>query len=161
MTTIISASTRPSDSTHQIAFWFQDLLNEMGIPNQITTPADYDLPHDGAKDSKWTTTVIDSDNFILVTPEYNHSFPGKLKTLLDAEFDAYANKKILICGVSSGTFGGARVVIALLPVLHKLGLDIFPTDIFTPMVKELLSDEAQKTQWMERTRTILSKFYNK
>jgi NAD(P)H-dependent FMN reductase len=160
MTTIISASTRPSDSTHKIAFLFQDMLNKMNIKNQIVTPSDYDFLFDGAKDPKWTEAINSTDHFILVTPEYNHSFPGKLKTMLDAEFDAYANKKIIVCGISSGTFGGARGVISLLPVLHKLGFDIFSTDIFTPNVKEILEDETKKNEWMERTNAILTKYYN-
>jgi NAD(P)H-dependent FMN reductase len=160
MTTIISASTRPSDSTHRIAFLFQDLLTKMNIKSQIVTPSDYDFPFDGAKDPKWTETINNTDHLILVTSEYNHSFPGKLKTLLDAEFDAYDNKKIIVCGISSGVFGGARGVISLLPVLHKLGFNIFSTDIFTPMVKEILEDETKKSEWLERTETILTKYYN-
>ena len=158
MTTIISASTRPTDSTHNVSFLIQKILEDLKIQNQIVTPADFDLPFDGAKDPKWTEIVDSTKHFIIVTPEYNHSFPGKLKTLIDAEYEAYNGKKIIVCGVSSGDFGGARVIISLLPILHKIGFDIFATDIFTPNVKEMLGDETKKAEWVARTTEILTKF---
>jgi len=34
----------------------------------------------------------------------------------------YIHKAVGICGVSAGTFGGARVIEALLPVMRELGL---------------------------------------
>ncbi len=159
MTTIISASTRPTDSTHNISFLCQQILEGLKISNQIVTPSDFDLPFDGAKDLRWTKIINSTDHFIVVTPEYNHSFPGKLKTLIDAEYEAYNGKKIIVCAVSSGDFGGARVVIALLPVLHKIGFDIFATDIFTPNVKDMLGDESKKAEWVTRTTEILTKFH--
>lgn len=158
MTTIISASTRPTDSTHSVSFLIQKILVDLEVKNQIVSPVDFDLPFDGAKDSKWTDIINSTDHFVIVTPEYNHSFPGKLKTLIDAEYEAYSGKKIIICGVSSGSFGGARGVISLLPVLHKIGFDIFSTDIFTPNVKEMLEDQIKKTEWVDRTTEVLTKF---
>jgi len=51
-----------------------------------------------------------ADGFIIVSPEYNHGYPGELKMMLDMLFWAYAKKPVGICGVSSGPWGGARVV---------------------------------------------------
>ena len=46
------------------------------------------LPVDDAgeaiKDPKFSTTVSSADGLILVVPEYNHSFPGLLKHVLDS-----------------------------------------------------------------------------
>jgi NAD(P)H-dependent FMN reductase len=42
--------------------------------------------------------------------EYNHSYPGELKMLLDMLFSQYAHKPVGICGVSSGAWGGTRMV---------------------------------------------------
>jgi NAD(P)H-dependent FMN reductase len=51
-----------------------------------------------------------ADGFIIVSPEYNHSYPGELKMLLDMLFSQYAHKPVGICGVSSGAWGGTRMV---------------------------------------------------
>jgi NAD(P)H-dependent FMN reductase len=59
---------------------------------------------------------------ILVVPEYNHSFPGLLKNVLDTNLKEYIHKAVGVCGVSADPFGGERMIESLLPVLRKLGL---------------------------------------
>ena len=59
---------------------------------------------------------------VIVTPEYNHSFPGLLKHVLDSCLKEYIHKPAGIVGVSAGPFGGVRVIQDFLPVLRELGL---------------------------------------
>ena len=54
--------------------------------------------------------IVKADGFIIVSPEYNHSFPGELKLLLDMFFKEYAKKPVGFCGVSAGNLGGSRAV---------------------------------------------------
>lgn len=51
-----------------------------------------------------------ADGFIIVSPKYNHGYPGELKMLLDMLFAEFAHKPVGICGVSSVHWGGARMV---------------------------------------------------
>ena len=74
------------------------------------------------KDSQFSATCARADGFILVVPEYNHSFPGLLKHVLDTNLKEYIHKAVGVCGVSAGPFGGARMIQSLLPVLRELGL---------------------------------------
>src|SRR5439155_5927053 len=74
------------------------------------------------KDCGFSALVEKSDALILVVPEYNHSFPGLLKHVLDTNLKEYIHKAAGICGVSAGPFGGARMIENLLPVLRELGL---------------------------------------
>ena len=74
------------------------------------------------KDPKFSATIARCDGLIIVTPEYNHGYPGLLKHALDMNLKEYIHKAVGICGVSSGLFGGARVIEALLPVMRELGL---------------------------------------
>ena len=74
------------------------------------------------KDPAFSATVERCDGLIIVTPEYNHSFPGLLKHALDMNLKEYIHKAVGICGVSAGAFGGARVIEQLLPVMRELGL---------------------------------------
>ena len=82
------------------------------------------------KDSHFAATVERADGLILVVPEYNHSFPGLLKHVLDTNLKEYIHKAVGVCGVSAGPFGGARMIQSLLPVLRELGLMMIFTDVY-------------------------------
>lgn len=58
----------------------------------------------------WHNLALKSHGFIIVSPEYNHGYPGELKILLDGLYTEYNRKPVGICGVSSGFLGGARMV---------------------------------------------------
>lgn len=53
--------------------------------------------------------VLAADCIIIVTPEYNHSYPGVLKNLLDHLYPEYEDKPFAYVTVSGGPFGGVRV----------------------------------------------------
>jgi NAD(P)H-dependent FMN reductase len=69
-----------------------------------------------------------ADGIYIVTPEYNHSFPGELKMLLDMELGNYKHKAVGMSAISSGPWGGTRVIESLLSILRKVGLVIADTD---------------------------------
>ena len=60
--------------------------------------------------SKLAQKASRADGFIIVSPEYNHGYPGVLKMLLDMLYSQYAHKPVGICGVFSGAWGGTRMV---------------------------------------------------
>jgi NAD(P)H-dependent FMN reductase len=74
------------------------------------------------KDAKFSATIERADGIVIVTPEYNHGYPGMLKHVLDSILKEYIHKAVGLCGVSAGGFGGVRVIENLLPVLRELGL---------------------------------------
>src|SRR4029453_792288 len=74
------------------------------------------------KDSAFSETTMRADALIIVAPEYNHAYPGLLKTVLDSNLKEYIHKAVGICGVSAGPFGGTRVVENMLPVMRELGM---------------------------------------
>ncbi len=71
---------------------------------------------------EYAEKVSKSDAIIIVAPEYNHSFPGELKVLLDSIYDEYYRKPVGICSVSSGVQGGRCVIDALRPIVVTLGM---------------------------------------
>src|SRR4029077_8646544 len=81
------------------------------------------------KDAAFSATVERCDGLILVTPEYNHGYPGLLKHALNMNLKEYIHKAVVICGVSAGPFGGARVIENLAPVMRELGLVIIFEDV--------------------------------
>src|SRR5258705_3488039 len=74
------------------------------------------------KDSQFSAKVARADGLILVVPEYNHSFPGLLKHVLDTNLKEYIHKAVGVCGVSAGPFGGARMIQSFLPVVRERGI---------------------------------------
>ncbi|HEY4271427.1 MAG TPA: NAD(P)H-dependent oxidoreductase [Candidatus Udaeobacter sp.] len=93
-------------------------------------PIRMDDAGEALKDSKFSATVTRADGLILVVPEYNHSFPGLLKHVLDTNLKEYIHKAVGVCGVSAGPFGGARMIQSLLPVLRELGLVTIFWDVY-------------------------------
>ena len=85
-------------------------------------PIRVDDAGEALRDSHFSATVARADGLILVVPEYNHSFPGLLKHVLDTNLKEYVHKAVGVCGVSAGPFGGARMIQSLVPVLRELGL---------------------------------------
>jgi NAD(P)H-dependent FMN reductase len=74
------------------------------------------------KDAGYAEKMTRADGLVIVTPEYNHGYPGLLKHALDMCLEEYIHKAVAVCGVSAGPFGGARVIENLLPVFRELGL---------------------------------------
>ena len=93
------------------------------------------------KDPKFSATIQRCDALIIVTPEYNHGYPGLLKHALDMNLEEYIHKAVGICGVSVGLFGGARVIEGLLPVMRELGLVTIFWDVNFGNVQNLFDDQ--------------------
>jgi NAD(P)H-dependent FMN reductase len=73
-----------------------------------------------AGDEPFRSQMATADAFVIIAPEYNHSFPGELKMLLDRQQGEFAHKPVGLVGVSAGDHGGIRGVEGLLPVLYTL-----------------------------------------
>ena len=110
----------------------------------LVDPTEFQFPHDGndpeAKDPRYGEIVQKADAFFIVTPEYNHSFPGTLKRMLDSEYDAYFHKPVALAGVSNGPWGGVRVCEALLPVCHRLGMVNILPELYFPKVQDIFDE---------------------
>ena len=93
-------------------------------------PIRVDDAGEALKDKQFCATVQRSDGLIIVAPEYNHSFPGLLKHVLDTNLTEYIHKAVGVCGVSAGPFGGARMIQSLLPILRELGMVTVFSDVY-------------------------------
>jgi NAD(P)H-dependent FMN reductase len=97
-------------------------LAEVDIP--LTLPAaspkfagdDYPRP---AAMREATRKLTDADAFVIVTPEYNHSFPASLKALIDWHFTQWTAKPVAFVSYG-GAAGGRHAVLHLENVLTEL-----------------------------------------
>jgi NAD(P)H-dependent FMN reductase len=124
---VILGTVRKGRASEGVAkFVLGEVQKREGVETEMIDIRDLNFPVDDAgeqiKDQKFSQTCQRADGFVIVTPEYNHGYPGLLKHVLDTNLKEYIHKAVGVCGVSAGGFGGVRAVQALLPVLRELGL---------------------------------------
>ena len=124
---LILGTARQGRESEKVAkLVFEQTKKRAGVETELIDVRQLPLKLDDAgeqiKDPKFSATIDRCDALIIVTPEYNHSFPGLLKHALDTNLKEYIHKAVGICGVSAGQFGGTRVIENLLPVMRELGL---------------------------------------
>lgn len=113
-------------SEHVARFVVQEMTKQEGVETELIDIRKIPLPitdeGEEIKDTDFSATIMRSDGMVIVTPEYNHGYPGMLKHALDTNLKEYIHKAVGICGVSAGSFGSTRVIQNLLPVMRELGL---------------------------------------
>ena len=123
---ILGTTRKGRMSAHAARFVFGQLQKREGISSELIDIAELNLPVDDAgeavKDPRFSAAMERADAIVIVSPEYNHSFPGMLKHVLDSCLKEYIHKAAGIVGVSAGIFGGARAIEHFQPVLRELGL---------------------------------------
>ena len=129
------------------------LVDQMGRRDEIKTRlfdvAAFDLPQrDYGQALKklfpdWRDAIVNADGLVIVTPEYNHGYPGSLKAVLDLLLREYIHKAVAFVGVSAGPWGGVRVIEAMVPMVRELGLAVTFSDLNFPFVQKTF-DEAGK-----------------
>lgn len=127
-------------------------------PNQFHFAGDGNDPE--GKDPRYSAIVERADAFFIVTPEYNHSFPGSLKRMLDSELALYNHKPVALAGASSGSWGGVRAVEQLCGAIRELGLVVMSWDVYFPHVQDIFDEEGRmKAEYSERYDKQLGKLY--
>lgn len=117
---------------------YADVETELIDIRALPMPMDDAGPE--AKIPELSATMQRADAYIIVTPEYNHTYPGLLKHMLDLNYKEYLHKAVGICAVSAGPFGGVRAVEALLPTLKAFGLSTIVSDLNFGNVKDLIEE---------------------
>lgn len=124
---VILGTSRKGRASENVArFVFGEVQKREDVETEFIDIRDLKPAIDDAgealKDAKFSEQMVRADGLVIVTPEYNHGYPGLLKHVLDTNLKEYIHKAVGICGVSAGGFGGTRVIQGLLPVLRELGL---------------------------------------
>jgi NAD(P)H-dependent FMN reductase len=147
---VLLGTNRKLRKSGHVAQW---LMSEMKKRPEIETRlfdvADFALPHDDygqeIKDRfpEWRDAITRADGLVIVTPEYNHGYPGSLKAVLDLLLREYVHKAVAFVGVSAGPWGGTRVIEAMVPMVRELGLAVCFTDLNFPKVEKLFDDDGK------------------
>ncbi len=142
---ILQGTTRQKRKSIYVSNLILKVGNELeGVTAVLVDPVEFNFPFDGNdeenKDPRYIKITAEADGFFIVTPEYNHGFPGSLKRMLDSELKNYIHKPVAFAGVSSGNWGGIRAVESLVNVVRELGMAATFTDVQFPDVNKIFDE---------------------
>src|SRR6266542_5751665 len=134
-------------SVHAAQLVTGELTGRAGVQTELIDIANLALPTDDAgesiKDPQFSEQMNRADALVIVTPEYNHGYPGLLKHVLDSCLKEYIHKAVGIVGVSAGPFGGSRVIQNLVPVMREIGLITIFWDVNFSSVQKVFADDGR------------------
>lgn len=170
MITIISGTNRIGSNTLKIAKYYQkqlikkgleiNLLNLQDLPEKLISSDLYGPRSVGFE--KIQEVVSRTTKFLFIIPEYNGSFPGVLKTFIDAcDFpNSFYDKKACLVGISSGKYGNVRGIEHFNGVCAYLHMQIMPLRLHIADIKNELNanDELYKEDTLKFTDQQMEKF---
>ena len=172
MITIISGTNRPESNTLKVAKYYQKELLKKGLATELFSLLD--LPDNlintdlyGKRSEafqKIQSLVSQTEKFLFIIPEYNGSFPGVLKTFIDAcSFpDSFYDKKACLVGVAGGRYGNIRGIEHFNGVCAYLHLNVMPLRIHIGNIKTEIDENGDffKEDTLKFTNEQMDKFIN-
>lgn len=153
MNLIISGTNREQSNSLKVAHYYQKELQRKGeewtvlsltnLPSEITIS---DLYGKRSEEFQPIQSLVSSARkFIFIIPEYNGSFPGVLKTFVDAcSFPAsFFHKKVALVGVSSGKYGNIRGVDHFTGVCNYMRMHVLPLKIHIAKIQDEMNSNGE------------------
>lgn len=144
MYTIISGTNRTDSKSIKVAGLYQQLLAAKDVQAKLISLVNLEVSNrtDQIRDLE-RDVLIPTTKFIFVSPEYNGSIPGVLKSLIDNTDiqKVWWGKKALLVGISSGRAGNLRGMDHLTAILHYVKVVVHPNKLPISSVNKL-SNEA-------------------
>jgi len=143
---IILGTAREGRQSKKAADFILNEVKKAGLETEFIDVRDYRIEAtDNTKKSEPAKILSEkfnkADGFIIISPEYNHGYPGELKMMLDMFYSEYARKPVGFCGVSMGILGGARMVEQLRLVSIELHMVPIREAIYFPMIQNLFNEK--------------------
>ncbi len=147
---VLLGTVREGRKSEAVAEYIKSIIeNRDDVTTELVDPRDLKLSGDGnnegANDPRYSDITRRADGFVIVVPEYNHSFPGSLKRMLDSELKNYIHKPASLVGVSAGGWGGIRAIQSLVPVLRELGMAVTFSDVMVTNSYKAFDEEGRPT----------------
>ena len=164
--TIISGTNRPNSNTEIVSRFCFEELEKMGYPVKFLSLMD--LPQSiaftemfGKRSTEFDQLVndyfVESNKFLILSPEYNGSFPGILKTVIDAIHPKIWNfKKAGMIGISDGRAGNLRGIEHLTLIMHYLKVNVFYNKLPISSISKMI--DADRKLADEETKKVLQNY---
>lgn len=152
---IVSGTNRPNSQTRRVAGVFEDLYKSEGAQTEIVDlkelPAEIFRPEAYEKKpaafEKISQSILNSSGLVIVTPEYNGSFPGVLKLFIDMlKFpESFERRPVAFVGLAAGMWGALRSVEQLESIFKYRNAFTYSDRIFLPRVESQLNSANEFT----------------
>lgn len=146
MITIISGTNRNDSNTLRVAQIYYDLLREHNEDVHLLSLLGLNVWEENAElDKVVNELLIPSEKFVFIMPEYNGSFPGILKLLIDNTDikTCWWYKKAALVGLASGRGGNLRGLEHMTNILHYLKMNVHYNKLPISRIEEELSPEGK------------------
>jgi NAD(P)H-dependent FMN reductase len=167
---IINGTNRANSQTERVSLTVAAILDELGISYSyysleqldpaLLAPDMYDVEQrTDDLDRLQAAVFVPATKWIFIAPEYNGSFPGMLKVLIDLlsvrwQTETFHLKKALLIGVASGRAGNLRGLDHLTGVLNYLKMVVYPVKQPISRINTLV-EAGEKPQMEAETRKLL------
>lgn len=154
--TIISGTNRLDSHTLKVSELYQELLGYKNIDANLFSLHEHMT---GERTSRFileqSKVLIPAGKFIIISPEYNGSYPGALKSMIDISdiSNVWYGKKVLLTGVSSGRAGNLRGMDHLTGVLNYMKCTVHPNKLPISVINKV-TDEGGRIQDPETLKAI-------
>ena len=144
---VILGSVRTGRMSERVAsFVMQRLATVEGVSAELADLGAIDLPIMEARLGRIEppppglealgTAIAGADALVIVTPEYNHGYPGVLKNALDYFLPQFKRKPVALVTVSAGGHGGVNAWAQLVTVLVFMGAIVLPQTVAVSKVQD-------------------------
>lgn len=144
MYTIISGTNRPNSHTEKVALEYQKFLKDKSVNSGIFSLKNIDvLKKNSAFSAIENEILIPTKKFIIIIPEYNGTFPGVLKAMIDISDikKVWWWKKVLLTGISTGRAGNLRGMDQITASLQHMNMYVHPNKLPISLIDKVMNEE--------------------
>ena len=144
MYTIISATNRKGSNTLRVSKEYQHYFSEEGVQVRIYSLEDFhSMFKDAAFERLEEELLIPTQKFVFIMPEYNGSFLGIFKLMMDISdiTRCWFHKKVMLVGVANGRAGNLRGLDNMTNMCHYMKMNVLPNKLPISSVSNELKDE--------------------
>ena len=144
MITIISGSSREDNNSRKVALTYLMILKNRGIDAKLLSLDENEVYHrNEVFNAMESDYLYPAEKFIFVIPEYNGSYPGVLKLMIDNSdiSKCWHHKKALLTGISSGRAGNLRGMEHITGVFLHMKMLVHPNRLPLSLIESLIGDE--------------------
>lgn len=166
MITVISGTNRKDSMTLRVAALYTKLLRNVADEEVHLLSLEGLNVWEKSEQLRETEQrlLIPSDKFAIIMPEYNGSFPGILKTMIDNTDirNCWWYKKAMLTGVADGRAGNLRGMEHMTGILNYLKMIVLPNKIPLSRINEELDKEGdlQKQETLRVIQQQIDEFLN-
>lgn len=158
MITIIAGTNRKDSMTLRVSQYYLEQLRAAHADVHLLSLEDKNVWSDNEEfDRIQQDLLIPSEKFVLVMPEYNGSFPGILKLMIDNSDikKCWWYKKAALVGLADGRGGNLRGIEHMTNILHYLRVNVHYNKMPISKIKEEFDEQGNALKPLTRDAIAL------